>query len=367
MGAAPQHEPPEEMPRVILTRKRMVAFGLFVITVVALFYVVLPQLPGLKHTWKLLHAGDEWWLALAVVFEIVSMAGYIMIFQGVHVPPGSPINYRQTYEITMASLAATRIFAAGGAGGVVLTAWALRRSGMPRREVAERMIAFLFLIYGVYMAAMIVCGIGLYTHLFPGSAPFALTIVPAIFGGAVIAVVLAIGFVPHDLARRLGARAQGDSHGARALRRLAAIPESMSGGVRFALYKLRHPDLALSGAVVWWGFNVAVLWATFRAFGEPPPLAVLIQGYFVGTLGNLLPLPGGVGGVDVAMIGVFVAFGVNEPLAYVAVLTYRLFAFWLPTVPGAFAYFQLRRTVHGWEQGAEEPAAGALNTARACS
>ena len=62
-------------------------------------------------------------------------------------------------------------------------------------------------------------------------------------------------------------------------------------------------------------------------------------------LGNLLPLPGGVGGVDGGMIGAFAAFGVDFGLAAVAVLTYRGFAFWLPTIPGAIAYFQLRKTV----------------------
>ena len=38
----------------------------------------------------------------------------------------------------MAGLAATRLFAAGGAGGIALTAWALRRAGMDRRTVAGR-------------------------------------------------------------------------------------------------------------------------------------------------------------------------------------------------------------------------------------
>ena len=64
--------------------------------------------------------------------------------------------------------------------------------------------------------------------------------------------------------------------------------------------------------------------------------------YFVGMLGNLLPLPGGVGGVDGGMIGALIAFGVDGGLAVVAVLTYRAFAFWLPTIPGAIAFFQLR-------------------------
>jgi uncharacterized membrane protein YbhN (UPF0104 family) len=48
------------------------------------------------------------------------------------------------------------------------------------------------------------------------------------------------------------------------------------------------------------------------------------------------------------MIGALTAFGVHVQLAIVAVLTYRVFAFWLPTLPGAVAYLQLRRTVQRW-------------------
>jgi uncharacterized protein (TIRG00374 family) len=79
--------------------------------------------------------------------------------------------------------------------------------------------------------------------------------------------------------------------------------------------------------------------------------------YFIGMLGNLLPLPGGLGGVEGGMIGAFAAFGVNLDLAVLAVLSYRAISFWLPTVPGAVAYFQLRRTVARWrEQQSEHPA-----------
>ena len=95
---------------------------------------------------------------------------------------------------------------------------------------------------------------------------------------------------------------------------LASGPASISGGVRFAVAKLCHPDLAMVGVVTWWAFNIGVLYASFRAFGDAPPLAVLVQAYFVGMLANLLPLPGGIGVVDGGMIGAFVAFGVSpEP------------------------------------------------------
>jgi putative heme transporter len=210
-------------------------------------------------------------------------------------------------------------------------------------------IAFLVLIYGVYMVAMIVCGVGLYTGLFPGQHPFAITIGPAIVGVLVITIFLGIAFVPEDLERRLGRVGSSRGRLGRWVRRLAAGPASLSGGVHYAWDLLRRPEWALAGTLGWWGFNIAVLYASFRAFGEAPPTAVLIQAYFVGMLANLLPLPGGIGGVDGGMIGAFAAFGVSVELAVPAVLTYRLFAFWLPSIPGAIAYFQLRRTVSRWD------------------
>jgi uncharacterized protein (TIRG00374 family) len=344
---SPQH--PEEMPRVSLTRRRALLLALFVAVAIAFLYFVLPQLNGVKQTWDRLDSGNQWWLGVAGVLELISMVAYIALFQGIHVPPGSRITYRESYQITMASLVATRLFAAGGAGGVALTAWALRRSGMPRREVAQRMIAFLVLLYGVYMFAMVVCGFGLYFRLLPGAHPAGLTLVPAIFGLTVILIFLAIALVPEDLERRLGSARARSRTVLRLTRRLASGPASLSAGVRFAIYKIRHPDWAMIGTVGWWAFNIAVLYAAFRAFGPAPPLAVLIQAYFVGMLANLLPLPGGIGGVDGGMIGALVAFGVSGSLALVAVLVYRFFAFWLPTLPGTIAYFQLRRTVAKWQ------------------
>jgi len=120
--------------------------------------------------------------------------------------------------------------------------------------------------------------------------------------------------------------------------------------VRGALGLLRTRNPALLGAVAWWAFDIAVLWACFHAFGEPPTIPVLVMAYFTGMLGNLLPLPGGIGGVEGGMIGALIAFDVPSGLAVVSVLSYRAFAFWLPTIPGLLAYVGLRRTVRNWEE-----------------
>ena len=354
-----QHDPDEAMPRVPVTRRSLVIGVLFVVSAIAFLYFVLPQLADLKDSGERVGEGNKWWLAAAFVFTLGSFGGYVMMFQGVFVRAASRVDWRASYQITMAGLAATRLFAAGGAGGIALTAWALRRSGMPRRKVADKTLAFLILTYAVYMAALVVCGFGLYLDLMPGPAPFAITVVPALAALIVIALALGLSRVPPDLQRRLEGFARRGGRLARIAQRLANAPAAFSAGMREAMCHVRERDPALLGAVAYWGFNIAVLWACFHAFGEPPALGVIIMGYFVGFLGNLLPLPGGIGGVDGGMIGAFAAFGVPLSLIVPAVLAYRIFTFWLPTIPGAIAYFQLRRTVARWREerhGRELPA-----------
>lgn len=355
-----EHDPDEAMPRVDVTRRGLIVGGFFIVGACAFLYLVLPQLADLKDSGRRVGEGNRWWLAAAFVFTLASFGGYVMMFQGIFVRAGSRVDWRASYQITMAGLAATRLFAAGGAGGIALTAWALRRSGMPRRTVADKTLAFLILTYAVYMGALVVCGFGLYYDLLPGPGPFGITVVPAVFAVVVIGLALGLSRVPPDLQRRLEGFAQRGGRLARIAQALANAPAAFSAGMREALAHVRERDPALLGAVAYWGFNVAVLWACFHAFGDPPPLAVIIMGYFVGFLGNLLPLPGGIGGVDGGMIGAFAAFGVPLPLIVPAVLAYRIFTFWLPTIPGAIAYFQLRRTVARWREerhGREVPAA----------
>jgi len=343
------------MPRVIITRRRAVALGVFVVSVVAFLYFVLPKLAGLGKTWDRLGQGSPGWLAVAAALEILSFAGYVALFRTVFVRSRkSNIDWRASYEITMAGLVATRLFAAAGSGGVALTVWALRRSGLDRRTVAAQMVVFLTLLYGVYMVALVLFGLGLRTGLLPGGGGFAITILPAIFGGVVIALFLGLTLLPVDVEGRLAgwaSRRGQHRRGARALARLVTLPALAASGVRGALAVVRSRDPLVLGAVAWWGFDIATLWASFRAFGAAPAFSVVVMAYFVGMFANVLPLPGGIGGVDGGMIGAFIAFGIGAPIAVVAVLVYRAFAFWLPTIPGAIAYIQLRRRVAGWTAG----------------
>jgi len=331
------------------SRRRLVAWALVTLALVVGLYVGLPRLAGLEDTWGRISQGDPWWLAAAVLLEACSYGGYVILFRGIFAREGSLLGWRASYEITMAGVAATRVFAAGGAGGIALSAWALTRAGMSRREIVEGLTAFLAALYAVFMGALIVCGVGLRIGVLPGDSPIGVTVVPAAFAAICFAVCLTAALLPHDLDRRLRSRLEHRPRLARVVAAIAAGAAAVAQGVRGALRMLRARDPALLGAVAWWGFDIAVLWACFHAFGEPPTIAVLVMAYFTGMLGNLLPLPGGIGGVEGGMIGALIAFDVPSGLAVVSVLSYRAFAFWLPTLPGLIAYLGLRRTVKDWE------------------
>jgi putative heme transporter len=346
--------PDDEMPRISITRQQAVAFGLFIVSVVAFLYVVLPKLAGIGTTVRRIQAGDPWWIVLAFAFEILSFAGYVVLFRGVFVRGRGRIGLRESYQITMAGLAASRLFAAAGAGGVALTAWALRRSGMEARVVACRMVAFMVLLYVIYAGSLLIDGIGLGTGVFPGGGSFAITFVPAIVALLLFAIAGALALVPGDIERRLARRASGSGRVAHVLARGATTPALAASGVRTAIDLVRERNAGVLGAPAWWGFDICVLWASFHAFGAAPPFTVIWMAYFVGMLANLLPLPGGLGGVEGGMIGALVAFGVDLHLSVVAVLAYRGIAFWLPTIPGGLAYLQLRRTVSRWRDGEPE-------------
>jgi uncharacterized membrane protein YbhN (UPF0104 family) len=345
----------EEMPRVQLTRRRLIVGAVFVLSAVAFFYFVLPKIAGFGKTVHRLEGGDSWWIGAGVVLEMASFAGYIVLFRAVFLHEEGRIGWRESYQITMAGLVATRLFAAAGAGGVALTAWALRRSGMEARLVACRMVAFMVLLYVIYAGSLLIDGVGLGTGLFPGGGSFAITWVPAIVGALLLASGGAVALLPQDVERRLARWATGSGRLARWTARLATGPALAASGVRTAIALVRTRDWRLLGAPAWWGFDICVLWACFHAFGEAPPFTVIWMAYFVGMLGNLLPLPGGIGGVEGGMIGAFAAFGVDFGLAYLAVLSYRAISFWLPTIPGVVAYLQLRRTVARWREEAEAP------------
>jgi uncharacterized protein (TIRG00374 family) len=327
---------PEELSRRRLRTRLAVAVGLGV-AVVAIV-TLLPGLEGLRN--RLSHAKPDWLLG-GVGLKVLSGLGYVAVFRMVFC---RRMTWRVSYQIGMSELGANALFPTGGAGGLVLGAWALRRGRMPAEEIAHRTVAFFLLTSVVNVVGVILVGIGLAVGVLPGESNLALTVVPAAVAASAIVGALYAGRAAGRLHRRLERTRGGElSRRARVVwKTLAAVAD----GVDEAVAYLREGNAVLiAGMIAYLLFDVMILWATFRAFGAAPPLAIVWIAYLIGELGGLIPVPGGIGGVDAGLVGTLVLYSVPITSATSAVLAYRAIALWVPALLGAAAFVALRHTL----------------------
>ena len=334
------------------SRRQVITLVLAVTLLIIAIYVIFPKVVGVGDAVGELDRATWYWVAVAIAFNVLRFLAYSSLFRGVlsgeHTESvNERLDMRASYHITMAGFAATILFSAAGAGGVALTYWALRKAGMERRRAACRMVAFMVLLYTVYLLTLVVFGVLLRAGVLHGEHPVGGTIIPAAVAGGLLVILGLVALLPGDFERRLSAFRRR-----RRLRAAATGPATLATGVRTALAYMRHPwrsASAIAGAVGWWAGNIGILWASFHAFHVSVPLGVVVQGYFLGMVANLAPSPAaGVGTVDAGLIGAFVLFGIPAVTVFPAILVFRLIAFWLPIPLGILSYVQLRRTVQRW-------------------
>jgi len=327
---SPEHHPESsdthEIPNELDTG-RLIRRGLVVVAAIVVLVLIALLAPGLGSVREILERASPGWIALAIVLEVLSSLSYVAMFRPAFCPR---MSWRSTFEISLSELAVGSIVPASGAGGVALGAWILTRSGMPVAVVARRSVAFLLIKSSVNFVAVAIIGVLLWLGVGPDLSP-ALTIL-----GTAISVGVLVG-VP------LAARALGKA-GARGGKKVRAVATAVYDGVGEAgrLLKQRDP-LLIGGAIGYWLFDNLVLLATFHAFGLSPPLIIVLMAYLCGQIGGILPLPGGIGGIDGGLIGTLIVYGVPVAEATAAVLAYRVVLFWIPLVMGIPAWFFLRR------------------------
>lgn len=340
--------------------------AVMVVLVGALLVVVLPRVADMGDVLLRARRADLIFLAILLGFQLASLSAYVVLFHAVFTRADPPLGWRDSFRVPIAGLAAGRLLPGAGAAGLV--AWELHRAGLRSRAVAQQMLAFFVLLDGVYLLAIVVLGFGLAAGVAEGPAPWALTLVPALVAVALLGAVLSFLLVRHrgededGSASPVGAQPAGPPSAMgrprRALHGAGAALAAAADGVRTAADLTRHTRVAVVAALAWWSFDIAAVSSSFAAFGEVPSAAVVIMAYLVGQVAAALPLPGGIGGVEGGMIGAFIAFGVEGSLAVVAVLVYRVVAYWLPVAPGIVSYLQLRRRPARRPDAAPQPVLG---------
>jgi uncharacterized membrane protein YbhN (UPF0104 family) len=318
---APTLSLPDELEGRRLRRRVLQVTALFV--AIALLAWLAPGLDSIRSR---LDQADPAWLAVGVALEVASCAGYVLMFGPIFC---DRMALRTSVEIGLAELGVGSLVPAGGLGGLALGVWVLRRGGMPAEQVATRSVAFFLIKCAANFAAVAVVGVVMWLGLGAPSLSPALTILPAVLAVVVMAAVASLPV--------LLARASGDGRVARAARTLGR-------GVSEALRLLRTGNPAIVfGSLGYWAFDNLVLWACFRGFGVHVALTVVLMGYLIGQLGGLLPIPGGLGGVEGGLVGTLVVYGVSLRDAVAAVLAYRVIQFWIPLLLSLPAFVSLQR------------------------
>jgi uncharacterized membrane protein YbhN (UPF0104 family) len=323
---------PVSMPRELEPR-RLRRRTLQIVIVLAVVALIVFLAPGLGQVRDNLEGASPGWIALAIALEALSGLSYVVMFKPLFCPR---MPWRTSLEICWAELVMGSIVPASGAGGLALGAWILHQGGMPADQIARRSVAFFLLKSSINFAAVAVLGTLMAVGVVGPHQSLLLTAFPAAGAALVMVVVL---YLP-----KIGPGPAPDPDARRVRRLLASAREALIGGIAEAVQILRVRDRqVLLGALGYWAFDNAVLWATFHAVGASPAISIVLMGYLIGQLGGLLPLPGGLGGIDGGLLGTLVLYGTSVASTVAAVLAYRLILFWLPLVVGAIAFLSLRR------------------------
>jgi uncharacterized membrane protein YbhN (UPF0104 family) len=319
--------PEQFQPRTLRHRAIEALIALAVLVGIVLFA------PGLGEVRDRLGEGSPGWLVLATAFEGLSFASYIVMFGPIFC---TGLTRRRSWEIGGSELAMGSLVPASGAGGLALGAWVLHRGGMGGRRIARRSVAFFLIKSGVNFLAVAVVGTLLAVGLLGPDLSLWLTALPAAAAALAIAAVAALP--------RLGPGHEPPPDATRLSRGIHETRRAVIGGVAEARKILGSGNWrVLAGSFGYWFFDNAVLWATFHAFGMSPPITVVLMGYLIGQLGGLIPIPGGIGGIDLGLIGVLAAYGTSVAGTTAAVFAYHVILFWLPLIIGGIAFGMLRR------------------------
>jgi uncharacterized membrane protein YbhN (UPF0104 family) len=309
-------------------RNSVISLAIFFALLLALLFAV----PGLRSAADLLTDANLAWVVGGIGLELLSCAGYVVLFGLVF----GMLSRRLISRLSLSELAVNSVVSVSGLAGIALGAWVLRTKGVSVERIAKRSVLIFVLTSAVNVSAVVLIGIPMWLGLLPGSRNPLLTLLPAVAALLLIAAVLAVAaWARRAVARRVLERG-----------RAGVALTALSGGVADALRLIRERDWRLLGAVAYWAFDNLVLYACLASLGPAPSVWVVAMAYLVGQLANALPIPGGLVAVEGGLVGMLLLFGVRPAsMVLAAVVLYRAISLWVPAVIGSAAFLSLRREI----------------------
>lgn len=265
------------------------------------------------------------WVGAALAFSALTYFAAAMSLLG-FVPERVPF-----LRTVLAQVAGSfvKLVAPAAVGGVALNTRFLQRAGIrPGLAVASVGASQLF---GLASHILLLLSFGYLTgtEKTPEMTPSRTVIAGLLTVAVLVLVVTAVPFLRKFVATRV-----------RAL---------FAGVVPRMLDVLQRPQKLLTGIggmLLLTGCFVMCLDASIRAFGggEAISYASIAVVFLAGNaLGSAAPTPGGIGAVETTLTLGLIAAGVDNQVAFSAVLLFRVMTFWLPVLPGWISFNFLTR------------------------
>ena len=263
-----------------------------------------------------------WWMLAALAFSVATYVG-----AGLTLVAFSPerLSLWRSTEVHLAS-AVVSLVAPAGVGGAAINLRFLNRKGVPT-AVGVATVALVQVVQFIVTVVLLVVLAAMTGQSTGLTLPSGWVLVAA---GAIVVVAAVILVIPQA---RTWAWAKIEPTYRQVWPRLVWV---MSNPMRLAL--------GVGGALMLSLSYILSFSASLWAFGYTVPFAVLAITYLASnTVGSIVPSPGGIGPVELALTAGLVAAGVPYGVALSTAVVYRLVTFWIPIPVGWLSLQRLQK------------------------
>lgn len=350
---------PPRTPRIPRSVKRILGL----VFSVALIYIVIGKLADQKGKFNLIAHINMGYVGTGLALEAGSLVAYALLSRAILSQFDRPPPLRRLVQIDMSTLALSRVLPGGSAAGTGLGYRLLTDAGVRPADagltIAVQSIGSAAILNALLWVGLVISiPLRALTHT-SGSTSAA---PKAAYGAAALVAVLLVGLFGVVII----SLTKGGRRSLRVVRALARhikfldeealvrLVERVSDQLRLMASNRRLLLRAVLWAAANWLLDAAALWVMLAAFHYRIAPDALLVSYCLANIAAAIPItPGGIGVVELVMIPTLTAYGAPSQVAALAVIAYRVVAFWLPIPLGGLAYLTLRLKARA---GAPRPA-----------
>lgn len=344
-------------PVGVLRRIQLVLANPWVKTILALAVLGLivfwlrDQMPFLAEGWHAVRNIHVGWFIIALAFSYLSMSSYGSVQKTLLNSAGVKVGYWDSLGLILAANAIATSIPGGQVFSATLTYRRTRQWG------ATRVVASWQLVISGVLATIGIVLLALLGFFLVGavSNPVLLTL----SGIALFAVIFGVQWAARHPDRIEsvvmavlrwvnGKRGKPADHGSANVKSIIDQADAVD-------LSRRHLGSAFFWSLLNWVADIGCLWAAAAAVGAQHSIGGLAIAYVTGKVIAMVPVtPGGLGTVEVTLIGTLTAGGMAADLALATVFVYRLVSYFLVAAAGWVVFVLFYRSATNIDPDVDE-------------